>query len=30
MRLVRMMWARCGTHAGGEYDVGQVWDPWRW
>ena len=30
MRVVSVMWGRCGTHGGGEYDVGHVWDLWRW
>ena len=30
MEVVNIMWGRCGTHEGGEYDVGQVWVAWRW
>ena len=25
--VVNIMWGRCGWHVGGEYDVGQVWEP---
>ena len=30
MEVVNIMWGRCGSHGGGEYDVVQVWEPWRW
>ena len=30
MEVVSMMWGWGGTHEAGEYDVGQVLDPWRW
>ena len=30
MEVVNIMWGRCGTHGGGEYDVGQGWVLLRW